>query len=138
MQALPTEEAVPGSRQVTSSISFQEALPQFLSYLESYRSYSPLTVQSYRCDLRQFQEHLEKQLGGLPGPGEITREQVIHYAVSLSGSAPLTVRRKLACLSSFFGFLADMGYLPKRRMGQELPLQELLRVSCDCPNWEIG
>ena len=94
MQATQTEEtASPGSRPAPGGISFQEALPQVLSYLESYRSYSPLTVQSYRCDLRQFQEHLERQLGRLPGPGEITREQVIHYAVSLSGSG--TSRRPM-------------------------------------------
>ncbi len=52
-------------------------------------------------------------------PGDITRQQVIQFGVSLSGVAPLSVRRKLACLSSFFGFLQDMGYVqgnPARRL----------------------
>jgi hypothetical protein len=38
---------------------------------------------------------------------------------SLKGAAPLTVRRKYACLSSFFGFLQDMGHAkhnPARRL----------------------
>ena len=56
MQATQTEErAAQDGRQATGSISFQEALPQYLSHLKSYRSYSPLTVQSYRCDLRLTQ-----------------------------------------------------------------------------------
>ena len=117
--------------QAPGSISFEDALLQFLNYLTAYRSYSALTVQSYRCDLRQFREYLENQHGRLPNPGEINREQIIHYAVSMSDFAPLTVRRKLACFSSFFGFLADMGYLmgnPARR----LPLPKTVQAVPVC------
>jgi len=52
---------------------------------------------------------------------------VIQYAVSLSHWSPVTVRSKLACLSSFFGFLQDMGYIqgnPARRL--PLPKTEQL------------
>jgi len=94
-----------GSRSRRAPITLAEAVPKFVDYLASYRSYSPSTVRAYTRDL--------------PIPGEITRHQVIQFAVSLSGMAPLSVRRKLACLSSFFGFLQDMGYIqgnPARRL----------------------
>ena len=100
-------------------ISFAEAVPRFLEYVGSYRSYSPTTVRAYATDLRQFQEFLTGALGHLPHPGDLTREQVIQFGVSLSGRAPLSIRRKLACLSSFFGFLCDMGLIvgnPARRL----------------------
>ena len=100
-------------------LSFADAVPRFLEYVRSYRSYSPSTVRAYATDLRQFQEFLTRELGCVPGPGELTREQVIQFGVTLSGRAPLTIRRKLACLSSFFGFLSDMGLItgnPARRL----------------------
>jgi len=100
-------------------ITFSQAVPRFLEYVRSYRSYSPTTVRAYATDLRQFQDFLTRELGHLPNPQELTREQVIQFGVSLSGRAPLTIRRKLACLSSFFGFLSDLGLIvgnPARRL----------------------
>ena len=64
------------------------------------------------------------QRGPLPPPADITRQTVVQFAVSLSGLSPVTVRKKLSCLSSLFGFLQDMGYVsgnPARR----LPLPKL-------------
>ncbi len=108
-------------------ITFAEAVPRFLDYLASYRSYSPATVRAYRTDLARFRRFLRDGNGREPAPAEVTRQMVVQFAVSLSGMAPLTVRRKLACLSSFFGFLQDMGYLqgnPAR--GLPLPKVEQL------------
>jgi len=108
-------------------ITFDEAVPQFVKYLASYRSYSPSTIGAYRKGLQLLRQFLSGGNGRLPRPGEITRQQVIQFGVSLSGMAPLSVRRKLACLSSFFGFLQDMGYIPgnpARRL--PLPKTELL------------
>jgi site-specific recombinase XerD len=92
---------------------------EFLDYLAYYRNYSPLTVRGYATDLRMFREFLESRLGRAPSPAEIKREQIIQFGVSLKGAAPLTLRRKYACLASLFGFLQDMGYLqgnPARRL----------------------
>jgi len=111
-QAIPEMAAEEG-------LDFDSAVEQFLAYLGSYRSYSPLTVAAYKRDLALFREFLEKRFGGVPKPGQIARELVVQFALSLSGAAPLTVRRKLACLSSFFGFLEDMGHIrgnPARRL----------------------
>ena len=82
-----------------AAITFAEAVPKFLDYLGSYRSYSPATVDAYARDLELFQEFLRSGSGALPHPGDVARETVVQFAVSLSGKAPFTVRRKLACLS---------------------------------------
>jgi integrase/recombinase XerC len=111
--------AIPSAATEEAPITLAEAVPKFVDYLASYRSYSPSTVRAYTRDLQIFKEFLSEGNGHLPIPGEITRHQVIQFAVSLSGMAPLSVRRKLACLSSFFGFLQDMGYVqgnPARRL----------------------
>jgi len=75
------------------TITFDEAVPKFIEYLASYRSYSPSTVQAYRKDLRTFREFLSGGNGHLPRPDEITRQQVVQFGVSLRGAAPLTLRR---------------------------------------------
>jgi site-specific recombinase XerD len=119
--------AAPAAEAEEAPITFAEAVPKSVDYLASYRSYSPSTVKAYTKDLRTFEEFLNGGNGHLPMPGEITRHQVIQFAVSVSGKAPLTVRRKLACLSSFLGFLQDMGYVqgnPARRL--PLPKTEQL------------
>jgi len=100
-------------------LSYEEAVAGFLDYLKEYRSFSQWTVRAYGTDLRMLREFLEKRLGRLPRPTEITREQIVQFGVSLRGAAPLTLRRKYACISSFFGFLQDMGYAqanPARRL----------------------
>jgi integrase/recombinase XerC len=122
-----TQSELPQSEADESPLTFDEAVPKFVDYIASYRSYSPSTVGAYRRDLQLLREFLSGGNGHLPRPDEITRQQVIQFGVSLSGMAPLSVRRKLACLSSFFGFLQDMGYLqgnPARRL--PLPKTELL------------
>jgi site-specific recombinase XerD len=81
---------------------------EFLSYLKDYRSFSPLTVRAYSTDMRMFREFLEKRLGRVPAPPQITREMIVQFGVSLRKPAPLTLRRKYACISSFFGFLQDI------------------------------
>jgi len=109
---------------VADQLSLAEAVPVFLEYLKSYRSCAAVSVRAYGRDLRGFQEFLAKNLDEVPSPGQITRQQVMQFAMSLSHLAPISVRRKLAALASFFGFLQDMGYVsgnPARR----LPLPKL-------------
>ena len=116
-QPTPTVCAIPALRP-------EQAVPMFLGYLRGYRSCSPLSIRSYAADLRYFQDFLAAR-GPLPPPAEITRQTVVQFAVTLSHWSPVTVRRKLSCLSSFFSFLQDMGYVsgnPARRL--PLPKQE--------------
>ena len=111
-------------------LSYDQAVMEFLDYLKEYRSFSKWTVRAYGTDLRMLREFLEKRLGRVPTPTEITREMIVQFGVSLRGAAPLTLRRKYACISSFFGFLQDMGYaqgnparrLPLPRVSQPVPV----------------
>jgi site-specific recombinase XerD len=117
MTSSPAAEAV--LDEAAAAISYDQAAKEFLDYVRHYRGYSPLTVRAYGTDLRMFREFLESRLGRVPAPAEIKREQIIQFGVSRKGAAPLTLRRKYACLASLFGFLQDMGYAqanPARRL----------------------
>jgi integrase/recombinase XerC len=107
-----------------NELPLEQAVTMFLEYMRSYRSCSPLSIQAYRATLRTFQQFLSSRPGPLPAPAAITRQLVIQYAVSLSHWSPITVRSKLACLSSFFGFLQDMGYV-SGNPAKRLPLPKL-------------
>ena len=63
-------------------ISYDQAVKEFLDYVQHYRGYSPLTVRAYGTDLRMFREFLESRLGRVPSPAEIKREQIILFGVS--------------------------------------------------------
>ena len=107
-----------------NELPLEQAVPMFLEYMRSYRSCSTLSLQAYRANLRNFQQFLSSRPGPLPTSAAITRQLVIQYAVSLSHWSPVTVRSKLACLSSFFGFLQDMGYV-SANPAKRLPLPKL-------------
>jgi len=97
----------------------KDRMERFLEYQRSYRSHSPLTVSTYRCDLNQFCQWLTGRLGHLPELNAITRELVMQWTVTLAGLAPASVCRKVSVLSSFFSFLVDLGELdsnPARRI----------------------
>jgi len=106
----------------------EDRIERFLEYQRSYRSHSPLTVSTYRCDLSQFRRWLVGRSGHLPEPSAITRELVMQYAVTLSGRAPATVCRKITVLSVFFSFLMDLGELdtnPARRIPLPKPASRI-------------
>ncbi len=114
-----TSSAIAAPETEAVAISYDQAVKEFLDYVQHYRGYSPLTVRAYGTDLRMFRVFLEGRLGRIPAPAQIKREQIIQFGVSLRDAAPLTLRRKYACLASLFGFLQDMGYLqgnPARRL----------------------
>jgi integrase/recombinase XerD len=119
------------SEPVSHATSFASSEGEFLRYLESYRHYSPTTVRAYRIDLHQFIAFITERDGILPEPQQVTRQHVLAWGLQLRGLRPLTIRRKYACLSSFFGFLQDMGYCqanPARR----LPLPKLAHTLPVC------
>jgi len=115
---------------VTGGRSYDDTVREFLSYLTDYRSFSPLTVRAYGTDMRMLRAFLQHRLGHVPSPTDITRELIVQFGVSLRKPAPLTLRRKYACISSFFGFLQDMGYahsnparwLPLPRVSEYVPV----------------
>jgi site-specific recombinase XerD len=114
----------------TTTLSFDDAAAQYREYLQHYRNFSPLTLRAYGADLRMFRAFLMQRLGYVPALNDITRELVIQFGVSRKGAAPLTLRRKYSCLSSFFGFLQDLGHvngnpahrLPLPKVAQPVPV----------------
>jgi integrase/recombinase XerD len=108
---------------------FEELVASFLDYLTSYRGYSPHTVKAYARDLRAFRDFLARRYRAARHPDRVQREMVVQFALSLKGAAPLTVRRKLAALASFYGFLQDTGCasgnpargLPLPKVAQSFP-----------------
>jgi integrase/recombinase XerC len=90
---------------------FTEAIGRFLGFLEAERGASPLTLKSYREDLRQLETFLRS--AGCRGPGEATSVVLRRYAAGLhaAGYAPSSVARKLASTRSFFAFGQREGWV---------------------------
>ncbi len=51
-----THSELPQSEADESPLIFDEAVPKFVDYIASYRSYSPSTVGAYRRDLQLLRE----------------------------------------------------------------------------------
>ena len=114
-----------------SSTSFDAAVAAFLDYLSAYRGYSPHTVKAYARDVRAYREFLATRYGQIEYPDQVQREMVVQFALSLKGNAPLTIRRKLAALASFYGFLQDMGQAT-HNPARGVPLPKVAQVVPPC------
>ncbi len=94
----------------TTRTGFEDATVAFLDYLGSYRGYSIHTVKAYARDLREFRSFLARRHPGIDCPEQVQRATVVAFALSLKGQAPLTVRRKLTAIASFYHYLQDTGH----------------------------
>ena len=81
-------------------------ITKFLSYLQAELNYSPLTVDAYGRDLRQFRDHLTSEPDAFD-PALVTQSDIRSWiAVSASrGCSRRTLRRKIQSLRSFFKYL---------------------------------
>jgi integrase/recombinase XerC len=104
---MPAESAV---QSAVAAVGFDDVLAGFLDYLGSYRGYSIHTVKAYARDLREFQGLLGGSYPDVVAPDQVRREMVVQFALSLKGQAPLTVRRKLTAIASFYHYLQDTGH----------------------------
>ena len=79
------------------------SIDQFLGFLKSEKNASPHTVKNYQIDLREFSLFLKQK-----GVAEINYLDIRSFLAELKhrGFSKSTISRKLACLRSFFKFLA--------------------------------
>lgn len=73
----------------------------YLPFLELFNS--PCTRDSYRQDIRNFLEFIQKE------PKDVNTNDVISYRDSLKDKAPGTIYRKLSSLKSYFKWCVEKG-----------------------------
>ncbi len=90
---------------------FSDAIGRFLGFLAAEKGASPLTLKSYREDLRQLETFLRS--AGCRGPADASSVILRRFAAGLhaAGYAPASVARKLASTRSFFAFGQREGWV---------------------------
>jgi len=91
---------------------FAAGIDRFLRFLAAERGASPLTLKSYREDLRQLEEFL--QSAGCRTPADASSVILRRFAAGLhaAGYAASSVARKLASTRSFYAFGQREGWVP--------------------------
>ena len=92
--------------------SLEEGIARFLDHLRKERNYAEHTLNSYRCDLRQFARFLYPRVDDLQLPLKaVQREQVAAFMTDLEEKnlKASTIARKLAALRSLYRFLCREG-----------------------------
>jgi integrase/recombinase XerD len=108
-------------------MSLGKQIGKFLSYCAVERQLSENTLQAYTYDMADFRKWLP-----LPGvsPG-ITTDTLRSYLENMTTERRLaagTVRRRIACLRSFFRYLDEEGYLADPFLGWRLKLPRRKRL----------
>ena len=81
-------------------------MEKFLHYCKVHRKLSPLTVRSYGFDLKIFLKYLEGQDPPITLCSSVTKHTLENYLDVISQVyAVKTIKRKLACVHSFFNYL---------------------------------
>ena len=100
--------------------SLEEGIALFLDHLRKERNYAEHTLNSYRCDLRQFARFLYPRVDDLLLPlTAVQREQVVAFMTDLEEKnlKASTIARKLAALRSLYRFLCREGALAANPAG---------------------
>ncbi len=83
-------------------MSIQQNLQGFLEYCEYQKRLDKKTIKAYRIDLTQFISFIETE------PASITRNHIGNYVSYLNRQyKPRSVKRKIASIKVFCGFLFD-------------------------------
>ena len=82
-----------------------EIIKEFLLYCEVERRLAANTVQSYRSDLRHYQDFLaySKTLAN----NQACAKEYLRHLLIIQGLSTTTARRRMACLRAFYAFAAD-------------------------------
>ena len=89
----------------------------FFDFLRFERRYSPHTLLSYQTDLRQFADYLRTTYE-LDEPEQADHPLIRGWVVELMQQEldPRTVKRKIACLRSYYKFLLQTGVIGRNPM----------------------
>ena len=100
---------------------------RFLDYCAVERQLSENTLQSYAYDLIDFRKWLPARHDLLAIKTETLREY-LEDMMGRRGLSPATIRRRLACLRSFFRFLDEEGHIADPFVGWRLKLPRRKRL----------
>lgn len=91
-----------------------DRVDEFLSYLAADRGYSPLTIETYRGDLRHF-ENFCNQLDREVDWGRVDSDVIRRWVAARmeEGIGARTVKRALSALRSFYRYLLKLGVVEK-------------------------
>ena len=84
---------------------FQQQITMYLEYCKSQKNLDSKTITAYQIDLKQFEKYLERT-EFLSETLAIPRAVLMDYMAELHKLyKPRSVKRKLASLKAFFGYL---------------------------------
>lgn len=85
-------------------------LERYLSFLETEKQYSKLTISSYKRDISQFLIFMQLQKDPV-GINTISQKDVRRWVMSLAEGkySNTSINRKISSLKSFFGYLYESG-----------------------------
>lgn len=84
---------------------FTESITKFSKYQANIER-SPVTIKAYYDDLTQFNRYLEKKYNGPVYLEDISQkdlENYLYYLKEVRGNQPISRKRVLGCMRSFFG-----------------------------------
>ena len=104
---------------------------QFLEYLQYQRKFSPHTIIAYKNDLDEFTVFVTSQFE-IQKPEEINNDMVRSWVSELIGKGlePVSVRRKVSSLSTYFKYLrkekildtSPITKIPQLKLAKKLPV----------------
>ncbi|MEW6160205.1 MAG: tyrosine-type recombinase/integrase [Verrucomicrobiota bacterium] len=92
------------NEKASKRISLSTQIDAFVNHCEHVRRLSPHTTKAYHLDLRQFEAFVEMETPCVEVT-QIDKATIHRFVQSLSGKKAKTIRRKAACLKSFFRYL---------------------------------
>lgn len=118
-------------------------ITEFINYIQNIKGYSGHTAIAYRKDLKQFVQFIKQNYEGARW-STITRDMIDHYIMTLVayGELATTTNRKLAAISSLYGYFIRQGlttenpcrYESRRKIAEQVPntiSPEQLRTAYD-------
>src|SRR4051794_12290594 len=133
----PTNCGTPPSKRLEPAMSLAKQIKMFLHYCAVERQLSENTLQAYAYDLADFGKRSPKRGNRNSITTETLREYLEDMMTERSLSAG-TVRRRIACLRSFFRYLEQEGKATDPFIGWRLKLPRRKRLPRALSRVETG